>query len=136
MTKLKDIKYKLGRGLAIAGLIALPFAACEKDDDIIDQKPNTPATPRAKTYTFVYDRDGIPMDTVLAHMDVDTFYVIPTEYNLFETSSEANIHNVRNHLEERKNVNQKMHGKGRFCASFASVADSTWLAQFGYQMER
>ena len=136
MTKLKDIKYKLGRGLAIAGLIALPFAACEKDDDIIDQKPNTPATPRAKTYTFVYDEMGIPQDTLLAHMDVDTLYVIPTSYDLFATCSSENIHNVRNHLQACRNTNNKTRGKGKMRACYASVADSTWLAQFGYKMER
>lgn len=136
MTKLKDIKYKLGRGLAIAGLIALPFAACEKDDDIIDQKPNTPATPRAKTYTFVYDEMGIPQDTLLAHMDVDTLYVIPTRYDLFATWSEEDCHMLRNHLQGCRNTNSKTRGKGRMRARDASVADSTWLAQFGYKMER
>lgn len=135
MTKLKDMKYKLGRGLIIAGLAALPFAGCKKDEDITDQKPSN-QTQTSKTYTFVYDEMGIPQDTLLAHMDVDTLYVIPTSYDLFATCSSENIHNVRNHLQACRNTNNKTRGKGKMRACYASVADSTWLAQFGYQMER
>lgn len=128
----KTVSYNIKKVLGGAMLVALPFAfgGCEKDP----VKPNQPT--QSKTYTYMYDNYGIPQDTVLAHTDVDTFYVIPKTYNLFATVSEANIHNVRVHLENCKNMNSKTYGKGPFKAKNASYADSVWLANFGYQMQR
>ena len=118
------------------GALLLFATSCEKDNNEPNRNnPDTPQ-PQPKTYTYVYDINGIPKDTVLAHTDVDTFYVIPTTYDLFATWGTENIHDLREHLENCQNQNPKTHGKDRLRAKNASVADSTWLANFGYQMER
>lgn len=126
------VSYNIKMAILFGAMTALPFSfgGCEKDP----VKPNQPT--QSKTYTYIYDNYGIPQDTVLAHTDVDTFYVIPKTYNLFATAGETTIHNVRVHLENCQNMNPKTHGKGPFKASFASYADSAWLANFGYQIQR
>ena len=109
-------------------LMASPFfTGCGKDAET-----NIPWQPT--TYTYVYDNTGIPRDTVLAHTDVDTFYVIPTRPDLFAGASENGVHTVRNHLENHTLVNPKMRGKGVFKVRHANDSDSTWLANFGYQV--
>lgn len=124
------IPYNLKKVLTGIMLVAFPvFAACEKD-------PVKPNQPQSKTYTYVYDNTGIPRDTVLAHTDVDTFYVIPTSQDLFAGASENGVHTVRNHLENHTLLNSKMRGKGKFIVRHANDADSTWLAKFGYQVQR
>ena len=127
----KTVSYNIKKVLAGTMLVALPFAfgGCEKD-------PVKPNQPQSKTYTYVYDENGIPMDTLMAHTNVDTFYVVPKTYDLFATASENNIHNVKNHLDNCTRHNPKTHGKGKFRAKNASIADSTWLANFGYVMSR
>ena len=127
----KTVSYNIKKVLAGTMLVALPFAfgGCEKD-------PVKPNQPQSKTYTYVYDENGIPMDTLMAHTNVDTFYVVPKTYDLFATASENNIHNVKNHLDNCTRHNPKTHGKGKFRAKNASIADSTWLANFGYEMSR
>lgn len=130
------VSYNIKKVLAGTILAALPFAfgGCEKDPVKPENNGNNNNQP--KTYTFVYDENGIPMDTLMAHTNVDTFYVVPKTYDLFATASENNIHNVKNHLDNCTRHNPKTHGKGKFRAKNASIADSTWLANFGYEMSR
>lgn len=54
MTKLQNIKYKLGKGLAFAGLAALPFAGCDKTKDDNGTKP-TETTNEGYTIEYVYN---------------------------------------------------------------------------------
>lgn len=137
----KTVTYNIKKVLPGIMLAALPFAfaGCGKENPAPDNGGTNPGggtTPQPKTYTFVYDENGIPMDTLMAHTNVDTFYVVPKTYNLFATASENNIHNVKNHLDNCTRHNPKTHGKGKFKAKYASIADSTWLANFGYEMSR
>lgn len=115
--------------ISIAALLTV-LSGCKKEK----LEPDTPNT--TKTYTYYYDENGILMDTLMAHTNVDTFYVVPKTYDLFATASENNIHNVKNHLDNCTRHNPKTHGKGKFRAKNASIADSTWLANFGYDMSR
>ena len=125
-----SVTNKMKKTFALGMVASLPlFTACEKNND-------NPSEPQPKTYTYVYDENGIPMDTLMAYTNIDTFYVVPKTYNLFATASENNIHNVKNHLDNCTRHNPKTHGKGKFKATYASTADSTWLANFGYQMQR
>ena len=96
--------------------------------------PAQPSTP--KVYTFVYDDDGIPADTARAYLDVDTFYVVPLQWDYFATLPSEGFHNLRNHLQSIIDINSKTRGKGDFRAKYASVEDSAWLSQFGYNVSR
>ena len=127
---LKNVWAKVVLGIGIA---TLPFAACDKTKDDNGTKPIQPAK---KVYTFVYNTSGIPDDTARAYMTYDTFYVVPFEKTLFQTSSEAGIHKARNHLESRVAINPKTRGKDLFYAAYASDEDSAWLANFGYEVRR
>ena len=136
------VPYNFKKVLAGIMLVTVPvFVACEKDP----VKPNNNGgnggnggnnQNQYTTYTYVYDNTGIPRDTVLAHTDVDTFYVIPTSQDLFAGASENGVHTIRNHLENHTLLNSKMRGKGKFIVRHANDADSTWLAKFGYQVQR
>lgn len=119
--------------IACTFLASIPFTfgGCEKDSDKQERDNDKP-----KTYTYIYDENGIPMDTLMAYTNIDTFYVVPKTYDLFATVSENGIHNVKNHLDNCTRHNPKTHGKGKFRAKYASLTDSTWLANFGYEMSR
>ena len=109
-------------------LLAFFNTSCEKEP--------TPTKPHSNTYTFYYDIYGVPSDTIRAHMDADTFFVVPIKYDLFAHVGEANIHNVRIHLEGCQRLNPRVRGKGRFRAPFFYPEDSIWLSNFGYNVER
>ncbi len=131
--------YNLKRGALVGLLALLPFAACKKEPVEPEPTPTpvTPAQPTTpKVYTFVYDGDGIPADTARAHLDVDTFYVVPVRSTLFQTISSNGIHNARNHLQSIIDINPKTRGKGDLITIYASVEDSAWLSQFGYNVKR
>ena len=121
-------KNTVAKLILMGGLLAFFNTSCEKEP--------TPTKPHSNTYTFVYDECGIPIDTALAHMDVDTFYVIPVRYDLFLNLSRDNIRNVTTHLKNRQQQNPRMHGKGPFRTYDASAEDSTWLSNFGYNVTR
>lgn len=117
---------------------AMMVAGCEKDPVEPDHNnPSNPSNPQQpKTYTYYYDANGIPEDTLMAHTDVDTFYVLPTRPDLFATVSANNTHNIRSHLERSHNMNNKTFGKGPIILQNVSDEDSTYLAWFGYQVQR
>lgn len=127
-------KYNIKRSLrkvALTGTAAvLLFAGCEKDP-VQPDKPQKPTT-----YTYYYGTNGIPKDTIMAHTDVDTFYVLPTEPTLFATMPESIIHELRNHLDNATRMNPKTHGLGSLKARNANNSDSTWLSDFGYNVYR
>lgn len=135
MTRLKDTKYNLKKGLVILGLgaMTLAFTNCEKDND----KPGNGNNQQQKTtYTYYYDGNGIPQDTVLAHSNVDTFYVLPTDTRLFETWPENTIHNIVTHLQNRSTLTKNMRGKEDFVTLYANPSDSAFLSNFGYNVKR
>lgn len=121
--------------IAAIALLTTALISCNKEDE-----NNTNTTPQdttqPKTYTYIYNEDGIPMDTVMAHTDVDTFYVIPTRFDLFATVSENNAHNIKNHLENCHNANSKTFGKGDLLLRNVTSEDSTYLSWFGYNVLR
>lgn len=138
MKKIKQtVPYNLKKVLAGIMLVAVPvFVSCEKDPVKPDNNNGNNQQPqKPKTYTYIYDNTGIPNDTVLAHMDVDTFYVIPTRPDLFAGVSQNGVHTIRNHLENHTLTNSKMHGKGDFIINEITPSDSSWLNNFGYNVK-
>ncbi len=125
MTKLNNIKYKLGKCLALTGLATLPFAGCTKDE--IDNQPQphdtTPVitTPK-RTVDLVYgdnsatEWDNISFDTLNKYSenpDIDTIYLVPEYYHQFTSVSAGMWDYLIPKLRERYNVNQnKITGKG------------------------
>ncbi len=121
-------KNTVAKLILMGGLMAFFCTSCEKEP--------TPTKPHSNTYTFVYDFYGIPSDTIRAHMDADTFYVIPTRYDLFAHIDTTNIQNIITHFKGCQRLNPRVHGKGRFKVPLATDRDSTWLSNFGYNVER
>ena len=125
-------KHLLLKTLGLAA--AMMVAGCEKEPAEPNRNnPDTPQ-PQPKTYTYYYDANGIPLDTLMAHTDVDTFYVVPISYDLCATWSENAMHTLRNHLEDRQNRNQKTRGKGYLKSINVNHNDSIWLSNFGYNV--
>ena len=121
MTKLKNIKYKLGKGLAFAGLAALPFAGCDKTKDDNGTKPTeTPKKHNVELRYYAGSDEGIAhiaMDTIHkynADPNVDSILMIADPYDQFETWDARTMNNVVNYLDARIAVNpNKVFGKGK-----------------------
>ena len=121
-------KNTVAKLILMGGLLAFFNTSCEKEP--------TPTKPHSNTYTFVYDEYGIPSDTIRAHMDADTFYAIPTQYDLFAGIGEKNVHNLKIHLDACQRLNPRIRGKDRLRVHFANDEDSAWLSNFGYNVTR
>ena len=121
-------KNTVAKLILMGGLLAFFNTSCEKEP--------TPTKPHSNTYTFVYDEYGIPSDTALAHMDVDTFYVIPKKTTLFASWPQKNVNDIRNHLDSRQRLNPKTRGKGTIVLANVTEPDSIWLSNFGYNVTR
>lgn len=121
MTKLQNIKYKLGKGLAFAGLAALPFAGCDKTKDDNGTKPTE--TPKKHNVELRFDGRteagcvNIAMDTIYkynADPNVDSILMIADPYVQFETWDRLGMNDAVNYLEARIAVNpNKVFGKGK-----------------------
>lgn len=130
----KTVSYNIKKVLAGTMLAALPFAfgGCEKDP----VKPNNDNNNnQPKTYTYYYDAMGIPTDTVKAHTNVDSFFVVPIRTDLFATWPEQDVHGLRNHLQNCRNYNLKTYGKGDMELHYANSDDIAFLKSFGYNIK-
>lgn len=121
MTKLQNIKYKLGKGLAFAGLAALPFAGCDKTKDDNGTKPTETPKKHNVELRFDFPRDDvglvhIAMDTIYkynADPTVDSILMIADPYVQGEAWDARGANNVVNYLSQRRDVNpNKVFGKG------------------------
>lgn len=134
MTKLKDTKYNLGRGLVILGLAVLPFAGCKKDEDV---KPSTPAQPSQKhnvELVFESIANDLHMDTIRkynANPTVDTIFMVPNRYNKYSTTSTQGLQTLVSLLRERHNVNpNKVFGKGELQLNSDATRNNPEIVRF------
>ena len=138
MTKLQNIKYKLGKGLAFAGLAALPFAGCDKTKDDNGTKPTE--TPKKHNVELVYGANevnqwqNIAMDTIYkynADLTVDTIYLVLKVANQFSTCSTNQLKYIIPLLRERHNVNpNKVFGKGEMELRSSSTINNPEIVRF------
>ena len=138
MTRLKDAKYNLGRGLVILGLAVLPFAGCKKDEDV---KPSTPAQSSQKhNVDLVYgdnvntEWQNISMDTIYKYntdSSVDTIFMIPERPNQYSTNSTNGLKILISKFRERHNVNpNKVFGKGELQLNSDATRNNPEIVRF------
>lgn len=126
MATFRNIKYKLGKYAAGAGLATLLFAACEKEEVNNDPQPTDTTTTvvptNKRTVDLVYgdnsatEWENISFDTLnkySANPNIDTIYLVPEYYHQFTSASAGIWDYLLPKLRERYNVNtNKIRGKG------------------------
>lgn len=143
MTAFRNIKYKLGKGLAFAGLAVLPFTACKKEE--INEQPQphdttpTVVTPK-RTVDLVYgdnsatEWNNISFDTLNKYSDnpnIDTIYLVLESPYQFAASSAGIWQYLMPMLRERRNVNpNKITGKGEMFVWDRAINEDSTIVPF------
>lgn len=136
MTKLRDVKYKLGRIVTGAALACLPLFGCEKDPVDTPSNPSNPTNPTQPTDTthvtpiahrnveLVYGRNSddenqwknISFDTLRkysADSTVDTIFMVPESYDQYNAYTTPQLQYIIPKFRERRNVDTtKIRGRG------------------------
>ena len=140
MTRLKDTKYNLKKGLVILGLgaMTLAFTNCEKDNDKPGNGNNQ--QPQKHNVELVYgDKPStnwqhIEMDTIYkynADPNVDTIFMVPERYQQFNGLSTSALQNCASRLRTRHNVNpNKIFGKGNLELAADAVQNHPEITRF------
>lgn len=152
MTKLRDVKYKLGRIVTGAALACLPLFGCEKDPVDTPSNPSNPTNPTQPTDTthvtpiahrnveLVYGDDdatswqNISFDTLRKYSvdtTVDTIFMVPASVNQYSTLPTAGLQYFIPKLRERRNVDTtKIRGRGELQLNTQAVVNNYEIVRF------